>query len=690
MEIIKSSDNQLSDTNLNSSNNKFDFPNLIENKIDNNKFKKYFTKKNIFLFFLSQFGFSFIIVIVIYLSKHTPKYHKSKEFISKNTKSFDTNNEPTIFLHITDIHLSKTRPAKSDGSLLFLSSILNYEPNFIVMTGDLVDNFRGEFHWHRVGIQNNDDWNIFHKAFQKMISRFPVIDVAGNHDVWAVDSVTSKENKFLDNSFMFNRSGIKDENDFMLKKIKIFNLTFILFNDYRFPTVRPPYGNDPYTNKEQLDLLENMIDGLGQEECFILTHYNVDRMWYITSSKGHNFEEIISKKNVYAIFTGHRHPNQVEIIHHGNLGGLEYCTASSFDKKRAGLITIDNGNLIYHDTFIPFPGEEPKFFLTYPVPNVQISSHHIFNLNEFEIRVISFVKDNNITLKIKGDIKGELKYKLTLKNGALLYSYPVNLKDGNYKIEIYDENGYSCNIKTEFTIGNKFKSKEEKVLNDFNYFLIIRITAVLYFIYILIIIFPFKTKYNFEIVNKFENVINGKENSQKYNLLLMILLILFLNPFILRKRYQKTNKNIKYEILFVFIYPLILPIHFFENINGKFGFVVSAFTIIGSSIRYEHWCIEMVYIFHISIVLPFVFYFSSISYHRRSKIIKYINFSIIIMIFVIFFYHHMFFMAQSISIVYLILTSGNVICLIFLIITIILFREKERFSPPNQNIQIIN
>ena len=67
-------------------------------------------------------------------------------------------------------------------------------------------------------------------------------------------------------------------------------------------------------------------------------------------------KKLFLKKNIYAIFTGHRHPNQVEIIHHGNLGGLEYCTASSFDKKRAGLITIDNGNLIYHDTFIPFPG----------------------------------------------------------------------------------------------------------------------------------------------------------------------------------------------------------------------------------------------------------------------------------------------------------------------------------------------
>ena len=165
MEIIKSSDNQLSDSNLSSSNNKIDFPNLIENKIDYNKYKKYFTNKNIFLFFLSQFGFSFIILVIIIMSKHIPKYHKSKEFISKNTKSFNSNEEPKIFLHITDIHLSKTRPAKTDGSLLFLSSILNYEPDFIVMTGDLVDNFRGEFHWHRVGIQNDDDWNIINNIY---------------------------------------------------------------------------------------------------------------------------------------------------------------------------------------------------------------------------------------------------------------------------------------------------------------------------------------------------------------------------------------------------------------------------------------------------------------------------------------------------------------------------------------------
>ena len=52
-----------------------------------------------------------------------------------------------------------------------------------------------------------------------MISKYPIIDVAGNHDVWALDSVTSKENKFLDNSFIFNRSNVKNDKDFWLKKI---------------------------------------------------------------------------------------------------------------------------------------------------------------------------------------------------------------------------------------------------------------------------------------------------------------------------------------------------------------------------------------------------------------------------------------------------------------------------------------
>ena len=668
MEPKKNSDKQLTYINLNSSTNKIDILDTSENKKYFNNNKKSFNEKNIYLFFLSEYGFFILFFLIIIIFKYIPEYHPPKIFSSKNSKGFNFDEEPKVFLHLTDIHLSKTRPSKSDGSLIFLTTILNYEPNFIILTGDIVDNFRGYYYWHRVGIQNDDDWNIYEKSFRKMISKYPVIDVAGNHDVWAVDTIASKENKFLDNSHMFNRTSVSNENDFIIRKIKIFNLTFILFNDYRFPNPRPPYGNEPYTTKDQLDLLENSIDEIGQEDCFILTHYNVDRMWYITSSKGHTFEEIISKSNVYAIFTGHRHPKKVEIIHHGDKGGLEFCTSSTFDKKRAGLITIDNDNVIYHDVFIPIPGEEPNFFLSYPVPDEQISSHHVFNLNEFEIRVISYIKDKNIKLKIKGDINGELKYKKTLKNGAYLFANPVTLKEGHYQIHIYDENGYSCNIKTGFTIGNKFKGKKEKVLNHLNFYAVLRFSFIIFFIYIFIIIFPYRSRKEFKLVNNIENIINGKENFAKYNILILLLLIIILSPFIIRKRYQKANDIIRKTVIFVSIYPFILPVHFFENINGKFGFVFNAFTVIGTSIRYEHWCIQMIYMFYVSTIFPYVIYISAYSYHKRSKKIKYINNTIILLMSIIFSYNHIYCMAQSISIIYLLLTSGNIICWIILII----------------------
>ena len=690
MDKINSSDNQITYINLDSSNNNLDCINQYQNKTDYNNKRKYLTKKNFYLFFLSEFGFPTILFISIHLFRYIPKYHQPKIFISKNDPAFKSNEEPLIFIHIADLHLSKSRPAKTDGALLFLTTILKYEPSFILMTGDIPDNFRGDYHWHRVGIQNEDDWNIYSKSFKKMISRFPVIDVAGNHDVWGVDSFSSKANVFLDHSFIFNRSSIKNENDFTIKKVSIFNLTFILFNDYRFPVPRPPYGNEPYTNKEQLDLLENAIDEIKSEECFIVTHYNVDRMWFIKSSKGHTFEEIISKKNVYAIFTGHRHPKQVEIIHHGDKGGLEYCTSSCFDKKTSGLITIDNGNLVYHDVYIPLPGEEPKFFLTYPVPNDQISSHHIFNLNEFEIRVISFINDTNIILKINGDIEGRLKYKTTLKNGALLYVFPVNLKDGNYKIHIYDENNYSCNINTEFTIGKKYRGKKEKVLNNFNYYLLIRLSSIIFFIYILIIIFPYKTNSNFEFIDKLENIVNGNDLSKNYNLISLSFLIIFFSPFILRQRYQKTNIIIKVSILLCTIYPLILPIHFFEKINGRIGFVVNVFTIIGYTIRYEHWCVQMIYMFYISVIFPNIIYLSGYSYHQRDKIIKYINNFITSIFFIITLYFHIFFMAQSNSILFLLLTSGNVLCSIFIFIIVIRFKDKKKYYFLIKKIKIYN
>jgi len=122
MNKLKSSDNHITYSNLNSANNKIDFLNNVENKDNYNKKKKSITNKNIFLFLISEFGFSIFLFSAIKLCKYIPKYHPPKIFTSKNNKIFNSTSEPLIFLHLTDIHLSKSRPAKTDGALTFLTS----------------------------------------------------------------------------------------------------------------------------------------------------------------------------------------------------------------------------------------------------------------------------------------------------------------------------------------------------------------------------------------------------------------------------------------------------------------------------------------------------------------------------------------------------------------------------------------
>jgi len=439
---------------------------------------------------------------------------------------------------------------KLDGSSIFLSSIYEYKPDFFITTGDLVDNFVGKN--YKMGGQNNEDWKVYNISIRKNLAKFPVIDVSGNHDLWAVERPTSLNNNFLKYSFMFNRANVKNEDDFLIKKVNKFGLTFILLNDYRFPVIRPPYGAETLMTKKQLDKLEYMIDNLEEDECYILSHYPIDRAILTKSSKGKNIEKIISNKKVGFIFTGHNHPNSFDIVHHGSEGGLEFCTPSAFDKKKAGLITIDNGNLIYHEVHIPFFGEKPLFFLTYPVPNEQISSHHIFNLNTFDIRIIAYIPNKNIKLKIEGDIKGEMHYVKTLNNGALLYSFSVNLPDGSYKIHIYDESGYSCNINSSFTVGEKFKGKKEKYLYNTRFLFSYRFMIIPFWICLLIIIFPFGPDMNFKIVKIIENII-GKETKNVFNYVSLVFYTLVFSPFILRLRFRTiVNKILRY-IFFIFI-----------------------------------------------------------------------------------------------------------------------------------------
>ena len=620
-------------------------------------------------FFITQIGFIFILLFILLIVYLSPQYHPSKTYTSKKSrKIFDPNYTPKIFIHTTDIHISLSNKKKLDGSSIFITSVVEYKPDCFLTTGDLVDNFI-----NKVGGQNLDEWKIYNTSAKNILSKYPIIDVAGNHDMWAVKVPTSNDNNFLDYSFIFNRTNIQSEDDFFIKKIKKFGINFILLNDYRFPVIRPPYGAETHMNKKQLDKLETYINNLEEEEYWLLYHYPVDRALLFKSSKGNSFEDIISNKKIGFLFTGHLHPKNVQIIHHGSEGGLEFCTPSPFDNKKAGLITIDNDNLIYHEIHIPNNGKKTLFFLTYPVPNEQISSHHIFNLNSFEMRVISYVTDINLKLKIEGDINGDMKYIKTLNNGAFLYSYHVNLPNGEYKIHIYDENGYSCNINTKFTIAEKYKGKKEPYAFPTNLILAARFMILPFWIFLFIIVIPFFPKINFHLVNNIEYYIRGKEKLEINKFLLYIYLII-LSPFIIRLRFSEARNALKYAIFIAFIYPMILPIHFALNFEGIIGYSFLVFYVTKSNVIYEHWALQMSFFFYAGIIFPYILFISAKKYYeKKSKIIIVINSIITLGLFIMAFIINFITLNQSIPLGYLFFTPAFIIIWILLLIFLIKF-----------------
>ena len=427
--------------------------------------------------------------------------------------------------------------------------------------------------------------------------------------------------------------------------------------------------------------MENKINSIEEKEIFMLSHYPIDRALLRKSSNGLSFEEIISNEKIYAIFTGHEHPPNVRIIHHGEKGGLEYCTPAAFDAKRAGLITLDNGNLVYNEVHIPYYGSKPLFFMTYPIPNEQLTNHHIFNLNNFDIRVISYYPDKNIKLKVGGDINGELVYDHTLKNGVFLYKHNVNnLKEGKYKIHIYDENGIGCDINTEFTIGEKYTGQKEKYIGLINYWLTIRFMIIPFFICLLIIVFPFFPNLNLGIVKNIESILEGQEENNSINKILLYLYLIILSPFFLRNRFQSSSvsKIIRYSICIFFIYPLVLPLHFMESINGKVGYTFLVLVYIDGKVNYDHWAIQMTFVYYLATLFPFILFASGKKfYNKKNKIVIIINclLSLALMIYSIYFNFRK--VSQSISFVFLFFSTAYVYVLVLLVIIFIISFCKE-------------
>ena len=547
-----------------------------------------------FALFLSQFSYLIIILILVLIGIIFPSYHKSVTHYSKiNKEAWNSSSDPLIFTHISDIHISSIH--KKEYEALFREA-KKLNASFHLFTGDLSDNYKKK-HFPKVGKQNYKDWRIYQNLLIDEFYNETVIDIAGNHDFFGVISPFNKKLGFLDFSYSFNRNNTKKIEDFYVKNVSIQGINFILVNPYIFPIAHPPYGFYPHSAKKLLNKLEKTINQIGP--CSILIHFPIDFFWWKKSSNGKTMGKLMKNKNVQYIFTGHTHPPNFQIKHHEH-GGLEFIGTSTKAQKSFGVVTIDNGRLVYH--ILEFKKKiKGKYFMTHPIPKDQIAGAQIFNEKNTEIRIISYDENINNDLIVTGDFEGKMIYQRDLENGMKLYSMPLNItNEGEYKIKV---EGPNCNIKREFYIGPKYKNKREKKALSKAFFGLLFISAAIILFFLFIIVFPIK----FINLHYIDDWICGLSEGKCY-----WFQVIFISPLILNYRIN-TNTPLYFRIflLFFLIYSLILPFHFFEPIEGYTGYTFFCYIFIKGNVIFEEWSIFFNNFYYWGVISPIAIVASS-------------------------------------------------------------------------------
>ena len=194
---------------------------------------------------------------------------------------------------------------------------------------------------------------------------------------------------------------------------------------------------------------------------------------------------------------------------------------------------------------------------------------------------------------------------------------------------------------------------------------------------LLIIVFPFFRSLNLQIVENIEKSIENKLGNDTYNPILKYLYLIILCPFFLRYRLQANIqiKNIlRYALLIAFIYPLILPVHFMQSINGKLVYTFFVFVVIDGKANYEHWALQFTFIYYGTTFLSFVLFASGKKYYNKNnKIIIFINSFLFIAMIIVSMIINFRTVAQSIYLGYLFFSTAFVFIFIALLVLFVIF-----------------
>ena len=221
------------------------------------------------------------------------------------------------------------------------------------------------------------------------------------------------------------------------------------------------------------------------------------------------------------------------------------------------------------------------------------------------------------------------------------------------------------------------QEKKKSFIGGINYRFALRFMIIPFFIFLFIIAFPFFPELNLNIVKSIEKNIECQIIDNKLNPILIYILLIVLSPFFYRLRLQSTsqiNKIIRYAIFIALIYPLILPVHFMQSVEGKIGYSFFAFVVLDNKANYESWAIQMTFIYYGITLFPFILFASGKKfYNKNNKIIIIIHSVLCLIMWIGSFIINFLTVGQSLSLGYLFFSTAFVIIFIVLLILFIIY-----------------
>lgn len=531
---------------------------LFKARLFENKNKEVMAKSfNVSAYFVSQYSWILFLLIYFLQAFINPLRTDFIKIDSPNTY-FKKDNDPIIFAHLTDIHVNRLSSESLNIFHTAISELNSISPDFIVFTGDLVDNFDSH-NIPRFTDQYEEDWKIYNQGISAF-SGIPLIEIGGNHDLFAIKNITSSHNLILDYSRSYPRENMKTLKDFIIRsfQIKSLNTTVIALNPFIFPTAHTPLHYFSHLSTAVLDALEDELAKCSSK-CILACHYPTTTTRSQLSSHGLTFEEIVgSHPSLNAYIAGHIHPTSMRIFHHG-IGNLEIVGPSTRYSRKFGIGVIDDNSLSWSPINI---FESTKGIISYPVPIEQLTPHTNFiDILNSEIRVVMFSYQTNFNIsfiicKSRQEIyKGKLNFTRKIGRNHALYSFPFS------QCGITNSTKYQISFSGDFigsrefifnktvVVGNEAYPREQKLFTALN-------STFSFLVAVLIIItFPISNALIFKQIEISIETSNSEPNW---------FFVIFLGVFLIRTRFQRLNYCLR---LFIFLTILLVfgPLMLFKT-----------------------------------------------------------------------------------------------------------------------------